>query len=494
MPQLAEIEKIKGVATVFVVFGATGDLARKKIFPSFFELSKQKLLPQKLKIIASARTKHSTEDFINILAEQVGVEDIKVWESFTKLIEYLPSDVAENVNLDALGKKLDEFEKEAKVCTQRVFYMAVAPEIYKKAFENLGATKLNFGCKLHDLRARIVVEKPFGTDYQSAQDLNANLTKYFSEDQIFRIDHFLGKETVQNIFTFRFGNEIFEPLWNNKYIDHVQITATEYIGIEKRGAFYDKTGALRDFVQNHLLQLLSIITMEEPQRFDQPSIREKKLEILKSLKKMSPEEIITSTVRGQHKGYLQEENVSPTSQTETYALLKLFIENERWQGVPFYLRSGKRLMGKVTSIIFSFKEKKHKLFNNFWDTPMPNHITIQIDPNEGIGIRLAAKKPGMAQAVDPVDMEFCYKTSFDTPNPTAYERLLLDIIAGDQTLFLGPVGPSWQFIDPIREVWDSGKPKLSIYENGSWGPEEADKLIEKDGRRWLAPLLTICKI
>lgn len=494
MSKAQDIENIKSSPTAFVIFGATGDLSRRKIFPSLYQLFQNDFLPKKFKIFAVARTPLVTEKFVSTLPTHINVINAKKWKEFTNFIEYIPADVAENINLDILSKKLDEFEKVQEECVQRILYMAIAHDIYKSAFENLGKASLNLGCKKHNLKARIVVEKPFGADYKSAQVLNASLSKDFSEDQIYRIDHFLGKETVQNIFTFRFGNEIFEPIWNNKYIDHVQITAAERLGIERRGNFYDKTGALRDFVQNHLLQLLSIVTMEEPKRFDQAGIREKKLEILESLKKMSEDEVAKNTIRGQYEGYRQEENVDKDSQAETFAMIKLFIENQRWSGVPFYLRTGKKMTGKVTSIIFSLKEGNHDLFKNFWNGPMPNHITIQIDPTEGIGIRLAAKKPGIEQKVQPVDMEFCYNTSFSDAAPSAYERLLLDIMSGDQTLFLGPVGPSWKFIDPIRDAWDKNKSPLFTYKPGTWGPSQADKLIEADGRQWLAPLLTICKI
>ncbi len=494
MAQQKEIDKIRNVPCAFVIFGATGDLSRKKIFPSLFQLHKNNLLPQNFKILAAARSRHTTDDFLEIIKESIENIDESLWQPFSKLVEYLPADIGENKNLGEISNALDDFEEKIKACPQRILYMSVSPTLYENAFENLGRNKLNLGCQKHNCKARIVTEKPFGLNFVSAQKLNTKLSEYFEEEQIYRIDHFLGKETVQNIFALRFANEIFEPLWNNKYVDHVQITGSEYIGVDKRGETYDQSGALRDFVQNHLLQLLTMVTMEEPKNFNRESIRERKIEILNSLKKMSEEEVIKNTVRGQYEGYTNEEKVDAKSQTETFAALKLFIENERWRGVPFYLRTGKKMVGKVTSIIFFFKETRHEIFKNFWQQPLPNHITIQIDPTEGVGIRLVAKKPGLAASLEPVDMEFCYKTSFTEPNPTAYERLLMDVIIGDQTLFLGKIGASWNFIDPIREVWDKGKPKLASYKQGTWGPHEADKLIEGDGRKWLAPFLTICKI
>lgn len=492
LPQ--DIEKAKNTPTAFVIFGATGDLAQKKIFPSFFELYKSKLLPKDLKIIAAARSKLTTANYLISLKERVMVKDYKIWDEFAKLIEYIPNDVAEGKNLEEITQNLENYEKRISQCTQRIYYMAISPYIYEKAFQNLGAHKMHLGCTLHKNLAKIVIEKPFGYDLKSAQKLNSILDLYFSEEQIFRIDHYLGKETVQNIFAFRFGNELFEPVWNNKFVDHVQITLAEPAGIGKRGEYYDKAGALRDIVQNHLLQLVSIVTMDAPQRFEQMAIRRKKQEIIKSIRKIKSDEVIKSTVRGQYEGYRVEEKVDPKSQTETFAAVKLYIDNPRWQGVPFYLRAGKKLAGQVSSIIFQFKEKGHEIFENFWDKPMPNHILLQIQPSEGIGIRLVAKTPGITTSLESVDMEFCYKTSFDVPQPDAYERLLIDIIVGDQTLFLGQVEESWKIIDPIEEVWQSGKPKLETYKVGSWGPKAADSLIEADNRSWLTPLLTICKI
>ena len=489
-----DIEKIKKQATVFVIFGATGDLSRKKLFPALFTLFQSGLLPEKLKIIAASRTKHSTSQFQNSIKESVNPQDSKKWQDFAKKIEFIASDVAENKNLENIAHRLSEIEKETKSCIKAIIYLAVAPTIYEDAFENIGKNKLNFGCLVHKNKSRVVIEKPFGYDFASAQRLNALITRFFEKEQIFRIDHFLGKETVQNILAFRFGNEIFEPLLNSQYVDNIQITFTEYGGIGKRGPFYDNTGALRDVVQNHLFQLLAIATMEEPQSFGHEDFRKSRLEIIGSIKKIEKEDVEKYTVRGQYEGYRNEEKVDPKSQTETYALVKFFLENKRWQNVPIYIRTGKKMAGDVASIIYSFKERKHNVFENFWQNPMPNHITIQIKPAEGIGIRLVAKKPGMTTQLEPVDMEFCYKRSFDTPQPEAYERLLMDVILGDQTLFIGEVGASWKVIDPIREAWDAGKPPLAFYKPGSWGPQEADQFMMREGHVWLAPYLTICKI
>lgn len=489
-----EIKKAKNIPTAFVIFGATGDLSSKKIFPSFFELFKANLLPEHFKIIAAARSKLALADFVTSLKERVQVTDYKAWGEFAKVIDYVASDVAQNQDLEKITKTLEQYENRIGQCTQRVFYMAISPYIYEPAFENLGEHKLHLGCKIHNNPAKIVIEKPFGHDLKSALKLNSILEKFFTDEQIFRIDHYLGKETVQNIFAFRFGNELFEPVWNNKFVDHVQITLAEPAGIGKRGEYYDRAGALRDIVQNHLLQLLAIATMDAPERFEQKAIRTKKLEIIKNIKKITADEVLKSTVRGQYESYRQEEKVHSNSQTETFAAVKFFIDTPRWQNVPFYLRTGKKLAGQVTSIIFQFKEKGHKFFENFWEKPMPNHILLQIQPNEGIGIRLVAKKPGLSTSLEPVDMEFCYRTSFDVAQPDAYERLLIDIIVGDQTLFLGQVEESWKIIDPIEEVWASSKPKLGTYKIGSWGPKEADDLLARDGHQWLTPLLTICKI
>ncbi len=479
--------------TVFVIFGATGDLARKKIFPSFFELYKNKLLPQKFKIIAAARSPFTTDQFLEILKETVDTKN-ESWSDFSRLIEYLSVDIEKDVNVENLTSALDEIESQLGECLQRIIYMAISPFIYETAFETLGKHNLHVGCTKHGKKTRIVVEKPFGHNFESSQILQKKLGSYFSEEQIFRIDHILGKETVQNIFAFRFANEIFEPIWNNKYIDHIQITFSERIGVEKRGEYYDKAGALRDIVQNHLLQLLAIATMEEPSKFSQMEIRKRKIEVFQSIKKLTREEVRESTVHAQYEGYTNEEKVDPKSKSETYAMVKLEIENSRWQGVPIYIRTGKKLAGKVTSIIFAFKENIHELYQGVQKQNLPNHITIQIQPNEGIGVHLVVKKPGLTTELETADMEFCYKKSFHEPQPDAYERLLMDIIAGDQTLFLGQIGESWKIIDPIKQAWDLGSPKLASYKPGSWGPKEADDLIAKDGRKWLAPLLTICKI
>jgi glucose-6-phosphate 1-dehydrogenase len=479
--------------TVFVIFGATGNLAKKRIFPALFALSRQSLLPEKFKIIAAARTPHTSEEFRQTLPEQIGLENKNGWDNFAKHIDFISLDVAQDKNLSDLKKLLDGFEKETGTCAQRIFYMAIAPNIFENAIQNLGKNNLHQACT-HGTRPRVIIEKPFGWDLKSAQSLAAALSKYFSEEQIYRIDHYLGKETVQNIFAFRFANEIFEPIWNNQYIDSVQITTAEGIGVEPRGEFYEKTGALRDILQNHLIQLAALIAMDAPEKFDAQSINAKKLGIVKSIKKLSKEEIKTNTVRGQYKGYRQEEKISPNSQTETFALTKLFIDSTRWQNVPFYLRTGKKLEGKVTSIIIQFKEKGHKLFEK--QKALPNHITIQIQPNEGIGVRLVAKKPGLETTLEPVDMEFCYKTSFDTPQPEAYERLLMDVMLGDQSLFMSEdlIEEAWKIIDPIEDAWSKNQVSLATYDPGSWGPKEADALIEKDGREWLAPLLAVCKI
>ncbi|MBI2326695.1 glucose-6-phosphate dehydrogenase [Candidatus Curtissbacteria bacterium] len=491
----------RGGPTALVIFGATGDLSRKRIFPALYKLYSQNLLPQTFVIVASARSQHTSIPFRSIVFQMIQEKQkLKkdVWQKFAQEIHYFPSDLALDIRLQTIATAIDEFEKKSNTCLNRIFYLAISPQIVQKAIENLGKYNFHLGCTIHKgaKKPRIIIEKPFGQDLKSAQNLAQTLSRFFAEDQIYRIDHYLGKETVQNIFAFRFGNELFEPVWNNQYIDHVQITTAEDISVEKRGEYYDQTGALRDIVQNHLLQLLALTTMEEPEEFTAESIRRKKLQVIRQIKKLTKEEIVTSTVRAQYQDYRQEEKIDPNSVTESYALVRLFIENPRWLRVPFYLRTGKKLMGKVTSIILQFKEKSHELFKTFWQKPLPNHITLQIQPNEGIGIRLVAKKPGLTTKLEPVDMEFCYKTSFDIPQPDAYERLLMDVVIGDQSLFLSQsvIEESWKIIDPIREVWDHDQPKLATYKPGSWGPKEADDLIAKDGRQWLQPLLTICKI
>ena len=380
MPQQPVINKIKKQPTAIIIVGATGDLARKRIFPALFELFKTNLLPKYFKIIATARKPHSDNDFRQIVKEMLEVKDQNNWQNFAPKITYISTDFDQGKNLQRLGQKLDQFEKEAGNCLLRIYYLSVLPSILENAFENLGKNKLHLGCAIHHEKPRIMVEKPFGYNLKSAKKLNKTLSKFFEEDQIYRIDHYLGKETVQNILAFRFANEIFEPIWNKEFIDHVQITTAEGIGVEKRGEFYDRTGALRDITQNHLLQLLALTAMEEPEKFATEAIKAQKLAILSNIKKLTTDKIVNTTIRGQYEGFIQEEKIAPASQTETYAMAKLFIENSRWQGIPFYLRTGKKLMGKVTSIIIQFKKSGHKLYKNFQDT-IPNHITIQIPPH-----------------------------------------------------------------------------------------------------------------
>lgn len=486
----------KDFPTVFVIFGATGDLAKKRTFPSLFELKKANLLPQNFKIIATGRTQYSTEQFRKYVQEILNSKEKELFSSFTDKIEYIVLDVAQDQNLEELKDKINAFEKSVDSCITQIFYMAISPDIFLPSIENLGKAGLHIGCQEHGSKPRIIIEKPFGQNLQSAKELSETISKYFSEEQIYRIDHYLGKETVQNIFAFRFGNEIFEPLLNNKYVDHVQITTSEAIGVEKRGVFYEKTGALRDILQNHMIQLMSLITMDQPEKFHSQSIRKEKLKIISNIKKLNETEIASHTVRGQYEGYTQEENVNQNSQTETYAFTKLFIENERWSGIPFYLRTGKKLTGKVTSIIVQFKERGHTLFENFQNHGIPNHLTIQIQPNEGIGLTLVAKKPGLINEFEQVNMEFCYKTSFNTVQPDAYERLLLDVINADQSLFISQeeIEESWKVIDPIENAWKENKVPLIKYKIGSWGPKEAEEIVKKDKRSFLQPILTICKI
>lgn len=491
----SESSEIKNQPTIFFIFGATGDLAKKRIFPALYKLFISGLLPTKFKIVGTGRTQFSNDEFRSYVENFLEVEDASIFNNFAREIDYLVLDIAQNVNLTAIKDSIKQFEKTAGDCPKVIYYMAIIPGIFSQAIENIGQNKLNVSCTSHESKPRLIIEKPFGANLESALTIKLLIDKYFKEEQIYRIDHYLGKETVQNILAFRFGNEIFEPTWNKNYIDHIQITTAEYIGVEKRGNFFDKTGALRDITQNHLLQLLALITMEEPKHFTATEINQRKMAVLKDVKRLTSQEIETSTVRGQYGGYLKEDKISPESKTETYALIKLEVDNPRWQGVPIYLRTGKKLSGKVTSIIIQFKETKHQLFADLDQKSMPNHITLQIQPNEGIGIGLIAKKPGLTTTFEPVNMEFCYETSFTQRQPEAYERLLVDVILGDQSLFISQdvVEQCWRIIDPIRNAWDKNITPMSVYKPGVWGPKEADELVEKDGRKWLAPVLTICK-
>ena len=487
---------------LMVIFGATGDLSCKKLLPAVYNLAKQRLLPAGFAIVGAAIDdltddtfrKHASECITKFSRTQP--VDPAVLESFLSAVFYVKVDFGKLDDFKSLQKKLDELDQARHVSGNRVFYCATPPPTYETITEQLKAATMTTGAGFH----RIVVEKPFGSDLKSSRELNKILQRVFHEDSIFRIDHYLGKETVQNILAFRFANSIFEPVWNSNVIDSVQITAAEEIGVEMRGSYYDKAGTLRDIVQNHALQLLALVAMEPPLAFEANAVRDEKVKVLRAIRPILDAEVERSTVRGQYTkgwvlgeqvaGYREEHNVAPGSLTETFAALRLFVDNWRWAGVPFYIRAGKRLPKRATEIRVLFKRPPHLMFGPEAAQELePNAITLRIQPEEGISLRFGAKVPSAGVRLRSVAMEFQYMTSFLIETPEAYERLLLDCMIGDPTLFTrsDEVEAAWKLIDPIEAAWRDGRPPLEMYAAGTWGPTGAAKLLEADGREWHRP-------
>ncbi len=488
---------------VMVIFGAGGDLTRRKLVPAFYKLFLDGLLPEKFAIVGVARKKIGDDGFRDRLREGVdrfsrrGRAEDGEWGRFASRLSYISGDLTEMSTGEAIGGRLDEIDREWGVRADRIFYLAVAPALMEVAAGSLE----QFGICRDCARDRLVVEKPFGRDLASARDLDRSLGALFAESQIYRIDHYLGKETVQNILAFRFANSLFEPVWNRRYIDHVQITVAETVGVEERGGYYEQAGALRDMVQNHLLQILCLIAMEPPVSFDADEVRSKKVDVLRAIRPIRPEKVHQAAVRGQYAGgeidgkpvpaYREEPGVAPFSSTETFVALKLFIDNWRWQGVPFYLRTGKRLQRKVSEAAILFRPAPHQPFPaaavESWQ---PNRLLLRIQPEEGIATRIQVKQPGTRMLLGPVDMQFRYGEVFGKEAPDAYETLLLDVVRRDATLFMraDQVESAWSVITPILEAWEAAPPAgFPDYRAGSWGPEGADLLIARDGHSWLRP-------
>lgn len=485
---------------VLVIFGATGDLARRKLLPALFRLSQQRVVSSEFAILGSARHPMTDDEFraaMKAAVTEFGPDDSldeSTWQSFAGRIFYLHGDFTNAEIYQQIKTRLEEIDNEFHTQGNRIFYLATAPEYFGLIAKQLGEAKLARPRK--ESWTRIIVEKPFGHNLESARALNKELLSVFDEKQIYRIDHYLGKETVQNLLAFRFANSIFEPLWNRQYIDHIQITNAETKGIEGRGAYYEKAGALRDMIQNHVFQVTSLIAMEPPASLSANAVRDEKAKAMESVRPFPGKQIDELAVRGQYgpgivlgdpvPGYREEPGVDPNSSTETFAGLKLLIDNWRWAGVPFYLRSGKRLQKDVTEIAIQFKEIPHRLFTDS-DAPLkPNVLIIRIQPNEGITLRFGAKLPGQAMRIREVNMDFRYGLSFGVRSPEAYERLLLDCMLGDSTLYArrDMVERGWEIVDPILEAWKKPAPDFPNYEAGSWGPPAAFAMIELDGRRW----------
>jgi len=483
-----------------VIFGATGDLTHRKLIPALYNLAADGELPPAVAVVAVARRDKKDEGFRTELEEAVRkfsrqtVRD-EIWKTFGQAIFYHRTEFHDLNGYKSLVERLAQMDKERGTRGNRLFYLAVAPDQFEDILTNLKAVGLNRAPE--GSWARVIVEKPFGTDLASARELNRIVNNSFSEEQTYRIDHFLGKETAQNILVLRFANAIFEPLWNTRYIDHVQITAAETLGVEGRAGYYDKSGALRDMVQNHLLQLLCLISMEAPTDLGADTIRDEKVKVVRSLRRLVGQAVIDNVIRGQYSagaingksvaGYREEQGVNPQSATETFVALRMHIDDWRWADVPVYLRVGKRLPKSGTEISVHFKKAPPVLFNKESVTLDQNVLVLRIQPDEGISLRMQAKIPGTSLRIEPVKMDFHYGTSFGKPSPEAYERLLLDAMSGDATLFArrDEVEQAWAFIDPIEEEWRELKEKaLYFYSAGSWGPDEADQLIARDGRAW----------
>ena len=472
-----------------VIFGASGDLTSRKLIPSLYQLFRKKRLPEGTKIVGFARTPQTSEEWRNRLSESTLAFlktdfDLTLWQTFARQIEYVTGDLAQLADVQALANKLDAWE--GSTVTTRVYYLSTAPQHYASAVAHLGDAAM-----ADETRGprRLVIEKPFGTDLQTARELNTSLHRVFRERQVFRIDHYLGKETVQNIQVFRFANAIFEPLWNRNYIDSVQITVAEEVGVGRRAGYYDTSGVVRDMFQNHILQLLSITAMEVPSRFDADLVRNEKVKVLQAIRPLSGADIATHTIRAQYEGYRQEEGVDPQSETPTFAAMKLYVDNWRWQGVPFYLRSGKKMGCRTTQIVIQFREPPHMVFGlNRQKTLEANRLVIHIQPAEGIQLHLQTKVPDEGMKLRLTDLNFRFNEQFAKALPEAYERLLLDTLMGDASLFArsDEVELAWGIIDPILRSWhEAGLPEMAQYESGTWGPIEAQRWMWQDTREWL---------
>lgn len=478
---------------VMVIFGATGDLARNKLIPALFSLFQKKQLGEKFYIIGFARRDLANEAFRTMLSEHIRFDDSNhqsSWDRFAQNIYYQQGLFDERNGYADLIEKLNAFDKQIGACITRLFYLATPPDNYETILNHLSITKLSEGCGQGSSKwTRIIVEKPFGKDLETARSLDKKLSEIFEEKQIFRVDHYLGKETVQNMIAFRFANGIFEPVWNNKYIDHVQITWGEKKGIGTRGKFFDGVGLLRDVAQNHLMQLVAAVAMEQPKHFSKEGVRDARANAIRAIRCIEPQSVLESVVRGQYVGYTAEKNVAVDSNTETFVAMKFFIDTERFANVPFYIRAGKKVPEDVAEIKIVFIQTCHILFKEYGCPEEGNVLTIRIQPNEGIGLRVVAKIPGSTLSLGTVDMKFSYKDEFGSAGSDAYEKVLLDIFAGDQMLFnrSDELDSSWEFITKILGGWNSREQNSKIlqYEGGNWGPKEARALIEKDGRKWI---------
>ena len=486
-----------------ILFGASGDLAKRKVIPAMYDLAQYNSLGACYAIIGFARTPMTDETFRNNVGEaaktisEVGPIDPQKWSDFAANLSYTAGDYSDPDSYVRLLERLAELEAAKKLCGNRLFYLSTPPEVYPDIVEQLGRAGLARPNKPNSW-VRIIIEKPFGRDLASAKQLNKIVLNVFEEKQIYRIDHYLGKDTVQNLLVLRFGNGIFEPLWNRNYVDQVQITASETLGVERRGGFYETAGALRDMIQSHVLQLTSLVAVEPPASFDATAVRNEKLKVLQSIRPFNLEMVAQWVVRGQYApgkiadkslpGYREEQGVKPDSRTETFVAMRLLVDNWRWAGVPFYLRTGKRLARRSTEIMIQFKRAPHIVFRE--REVEPNRLVLNIQPEEGVSVSFGAKRPGTEMSIGNVTMNFSYKEGFGGTTRSAYATLLNDCLRGDATLFDrgDSVEAAWSLVDPILDVWSAAKTAgVPVYSSGTWGPKESEQLLERDGRQWYNP-------
>jgi glucose-6-phosphate 1-dehydrogenase len=483
---------------VLIVFGASGDLTSRKLMPALYHLSRRGSLPAAFAVVGVARTEMGDDEFRKRMLDAVP-DGGPAWGELVKGFRYVPGDYGHQETFGRLRQVLEEIDRDRGTAGNRTFYLATVPAVFEEVADGLGKVGLNEPANA-DAGVRLVVEKPYGRDLASARQLDAALHRTFEERQIYRIDHYLGKETVQNVLALRFANAIFEPIWNRRYVDHVQITVAESLGVEHRGSFYETAGALRDIVQNHVMQVLSLTLMEPPGMIDANGIRDEKVKALRAVKILTVDEVRLNVVRAQYQagweegqpvpGYRAEEGVDPQSQTETYVAMRLAVDNWRWAGVPFFIRTGKRLPKRVTEVALQFQRVPHLPFSASESTGLhPNALVLRIQPDEGITLRFGAKVPGQAFEVRDVLMDFSYGAAFFEEAPDAYERLLLDAMVGDPLLFIrsDEVDRAWEIVDPLLEAWAEPGTPLARYPAGTWGPSEADQLMEREGRHWRTP-------
>lgn len=492
--------------TILVIFGASGDLTGRKLLPAIFNLGVDELLPEEFHLIGFGRKQIEDEEFKKSAADSIAEHSRRglkkeTWEKISKTTCYHQGGYDEGEAYIRLAERVDAIEKEAGTKLQLLFYISTPPSVFEAIIENLGRSGLASRYKKTSLASKVVIEKPFGRDLESARELNRLIGRHFHESQVFRIDHYLGKETVQDLLVQRFANSIFEPIWNQKYIDYVEITVAEELGVGSRGGYYDHSGACRDMIQNHMMQLLSLVAMEPPISSDAEQIRDEKVKLLRAIQPLDLNPESGDAVRAQYtegiiggekvKGYLCEENIESSSFTETYVALRLLINNWRWQGVPFYVRSGKRMSKRISEIAIHFKQPPSNLFRSTEKSGLcSNTLIIQIQPDEGTALCLNSKAPGLETKIQPIQMSFRYATAFGSDTPEAYERLILDSILGDSTLFIrsDETEVSWNLYTPLLESWqEAGKPGLSHYIAGTWGPKEADELLSRRGHKWRTP-------